>query len=234
MGYALVKVGDESLIVGETLLANVMRDLGIEDYEKLGSYRGGDLVGVLTRHPWEERPTRVVSAEYVDFEVGTGAVHIAPGHGYEDYQVGLEFDLPMPMPVDDEGKFTGEAPLFAGQFISDANLSILDDLEKRGLLLAMREVTHPYPHCWRCKKPVIFRATPQWFIAVDLAYGGKSLRKRAIESLDRVEWIPGWNYKRMLGNAGDASGLVHIPPTILGRAYPRLLLRRLRHGGGQR
>jgi isoleucyl-tRNA synthetase len=199
MEYALVKVGDEALIIGETLLVNVMQDLGIEKYEKLRTYRGRDLVGILTRHPWEERPTRVVSAEYVDFEVGTGAVHIAPGHGYEDYQVGLEFDLPMPMPVDDEGKFTSEAPLFAGQFIQDANLSILDDLEKRGLLLAMREVTHPYPHCWRCKKPVIFRATPQWFIAVDLAYGGKSLRERAVESLDRVEWIPGWNYKRILG-----------------------------------
>lgn len=199
MDYALVKVGGEALIIGETLLMSVMQDLGIEDYEKLRTYRGRDLVGILTRHPWEERPTRVVSAEYVDFEVGTGAVHIAPGHGYEDYQVGLEFDLPMPMPVDDEGRFTSEAPLFAGQFIQDANLSILDNLEKRGLLLAMREVTHPYPHCWRCKKPVIFRATPQWFIAVDLAYGGRTLRQRAIESLDRVEWIPGWNYKRMLG-----------------------------------
>jgi isoleucyl-tRNA synthetase len=199
MDYALVKVGDEALIIGEALLVSVMQDLGIENYQKMATYKGRDLLGVLTRHPWEERPTRVVSADYVDFEVGTGAVHIAPGHGYEDYQVGLEFGLPMPMPVDDEGKFTGEAPLFAGQFIQEANLSILDDLEKRGLLLAMREVTHPYPHCWRCKKPVIFRATPQWFIAVDRAYGGRTLRERAIDSLDRVEWIPGWNYKRMLG-----------------------------------
>ncbi len=199
MDYALVWAGGESLIVGEPLLENVMEAIGVEGHNKLRSWKGSELVDVLTRHPWETRPSRVVTAEYVDFEVGTGMVHIAPGHGYEDYQVGLEFDLPMPMPVDDEGKFTDEVPLFAGQFIQDANQNIMQDLEERKLLLARVDIEHQYPHCWRCKKPVIFRATPQWFIAVDWNANGGTLRELAIKSLDRVEWIPGWNYKRMLG-----------------------------------
>lgn len=199
MEYALVAVGQEAYIIGEPLLESAMQELSIDSYQRKATFKGSEFTGVLTSHPWEERPSRVVLAEYVTFEQGTGAVHIAPGHGYEDYQVGLEYDLPMPMPVDDEGKFTGEAPLFKGQFIEDANDSIIADLKERGLLLASREVTHPYPHCWRCKRPVIFRATPQWFIAVDSAYGGKSLRERAVESLDQVDWIPGWNYRRMLG-----------------------------------
>jgi isoleucyl-tRNA synthetase len=200
MDYQLVKAGDEGLIVGEPLLERAMGEMGIGGYEKLATYRGEELAGTLTRHPWEERPSRVVTAEYVTFEQGTGAVHIAPGHGYEDYQVGLENDLPMPMPVDDEGRFTAEAPSFEGVFIEDANQLIIEDLQRQGRLLGSREMTHPYPHCWRCKRPVIFRATPQWFIAVDRPYGGgEGLRQRALGSLDEVEWIPGWNRKRMQG-----------------------------------
>lgn len=199
MNYSLVDVGDEVLIVGTPLLEGVMEDLHASDYKKLGELKGSELSGMLVVHPWEKRRSRVVTAEYVNFEQGTGAVHIAPGHGQEDYQVGLEYQLPMPMPVDDRGRFTGETPLFEGLFVEEANAKILDDLKARELLLSASEVTHSYPHCWRCKQPVIFRATPQWFIAVDKEYGGKSLRERAIESLDRVKWIPSWNYKRMLG-----------------------------------
>lgn len=200
MDYVLVEKGGKGLVVGEPLLERALEEMGVEEHRRLASWRGGELAGTLTRHPWEERPSRVVTAEYVTFEQGTGAVHIAPGHGYEDYQVGLENELPMPMPVDDLGRFTEEAPLFRGLFIEEANPRILEDLNRRGLLLGSREVTHPYPHCWRCKRPVIFRATPQWFIAVDRPYeedGG--LRERSLRSLDQVEWIPGWNRRRMQG-----------------------------------
>ncbi len=199
MDYVLVEAGGEGLILGEPLLQRALEEMGVEG-RRMASWRGAELAGTLTRHPWEDRPSRVVTAEYVTFEQGTGAVHIAPGHGYEDYQVGLEEGLPMPMPVDDEGRFTDEAPPFKGLFIEEANPRILEDLSGRGLLLGSREVIHPYPHCWRCKKPVIFRATPQWFIAVDRPYeGGEGLRERALRALDEVEWIPGWNRKRMQG-----------------------------------
>ncbi len=199
MEYALVQAGREILVVGSLLLERVMEDLGVREYKKLAMAKGEDLAGIKAQHPWDERLSQVVTAEYVNFQQGTGAVHIAPGHGYEDYQVGLEYQLPMPMPVDDQGIFTEEAPLFQGLFVEEANQAIIDDLKGKGLLLASGKVTHSYPHCWRCKKHVIFRATPQWFIAVDKEYSGKTLRQRAMDSLHQIQWIPLWNYKRMLG-----------------------------------
>jgi isoleucyl-tRNA synthetase len=199
MDYVFLEAGGENLIIGEPLLERALGDLGIEEYKEQGRLKGGDLEGLKARHPWRDRPSLLVTADYVTMEQGTGAVHIAPGHGQEDYQVGLEYDLPMPMPVDDMGRFTSEAPEYEGMFIEDANPRIIDDLRNKGLLLAAGKMPHPYPHCWRCKGPVVFRATPQWFIGVDRPYEGASLRERCLSAVDEVGWVPGWNSRRMRG-----------------------------------
>ncbi len=199
MEYLVLDAGDSVLVIGEPLLEKALRDMGIGGYRELGRLKGNRLEGLRTRHPWRERPSPLVNSDFVTTEQGTGAVHIAPGHGEEDYMVGLEYDLPMPMPVDDHGRFTSEAPEFEGLFIEDANPKIMDDLRSRGLLLGEGELLHPYPHCWRCKGPVIFRATPQWFVGVDREYQGSTLRRRCLEAVERVRWIPGWNVRRMVG-----------------------------------
>ncbi len=199
MEYVLLEAGGSVLLVGEPLLEGALRDMGLEEYRELGRLPGKRLEGLKARHPWRERPSLLVVSEFVTTEQGTGAVHIAPGHGEEDYQVGLEYGLPMPMPVDDRGRFTSEAPEFEGLYIDDANPRITADLRKRGLLLGEGELSHPYPHCWRCKGPVIFRATPQWFVGVDREYEGSTLRKRCLEAVEGVKWIPGWNIRRMVG-----------------------------------
>ncbi len=199
MEYALIQVDGEYIVVGEPLLEKAATDMGIEDYTVEGKFKGEELSGLTARHPWRDRPTTVVTSQYVTTEAGTGAVHIAPGHGQEDYQVGLEYGLPMPMPVDDLGRFTRDAPEFEGLYVEDANPKIIEDLRSKGLLLGSGDFTHSYPHCWRCKGPVIFRATPQWFVGVDLPYDGASLRERSLEAVDDVAWIPEWNKRRMRG-----------------------------------
>ena len=199
MNYVIVEAGSSLLLVGEPLLEAALKGMGIEAHRELKRLPGRELGGLRARHPWREWPSVLVNSDFVTTEQGTGAVHIAPGHGEEDYQVGLEYDLPMPMPVDDRGRFTSEAPEFEGLFIEDANPRIMDDLRSRGLLLGEGELRHPYPHCWRCKGPVIFRATPQWFVGVDREYEGSTLRKRCLEAVKEVQWIPGWNVRRMVG-----------------------------------
>jgi len=199
MDYVVVESGGERLLIGEPLLRRAMAEMGISSYREVARFKGGRLGGLRARHPWRERPSLLVNSTYVTTEQGTGAVHIAPGHGEEDYEVGLQYDLPMPMPVDDWGRFTEEAPEFQGLHIEEANPRIIEDLKGRGLLLGEGEITHPYPHCWRCKGPVIFRATPQWFVGVDLDYGGATLRGRCLQAVEEVEWIPSWNSRRMRG-----------------------------------
>lgn len=199
MRYLLLRAEDENLIIGEPLLERALEDMGIDDYEVKAAFDGSELEGLEAGHPWRERPSRLVTSDYVTVEQGTGAVHIAPGHGHEDYRVGLEYDLPMVMPVDELGRFTSEAPEFEGMFIEDANGRIVEDLRSKDLLLSVDDFSHSYPHCWRCKGPVIFRATPQWFVGVDLAYDGASLRERCVASVGDIAWIPAWNSRRMLG-----------------------------------
>lgn len=199
MNYVLLEAGGENLVIGEPLLEQAVAAMGIEECKVLAMIKGSELAGLKARHPWRERTSILVTADYVTMEQGTGAVHIAPGHGQEDYQVGLEYDLPMPMPVNDLGIFTSGAPEYEGLFVEEANRVIIDDLLAKKLLLGAGEATHPYPHCWRCKGPVIFRATPQWFVGVDIPYGGASLRERSLAATEEVEWIPEWNRRRMRG-----------------------------------
>jgi len=197
--YVLLDANGDYLVLGEPLLERSLAEMGIEKSEVIAKFKGKELRGLQARHPWRDRPTTIVTSEYVTTEAGTGAVHIAPGHGQEDYQVGLEYDLPMPMPVDDNGRFTSDAPEFEGMFVDDANPKIIEDLEVKGLLLGAKDFPHSYPHCWRCKGPVIFRATPQWFVGVDRPFKGASLRERSLAAVADVQWIPEWNSRRMRG-----------------------------------
>jgi isoleucyl-tRNA synthetase len=199
INYLLVEVNGSRLVVGEPHLEAVANDVGWEGYRVLRRLKGRELSGMKASHPWREEPSVVVLSEFVTMEQGTGAVHIAPGHGEEDYQIGLEYGLPMPMPVDDLGRFTEEAGPFQGLFIEEANPRIVDDLRGKGRLIHDGTVVHSYPHCWRCKGPVIFRATPQWFIAVDREFDGKTLRQRCLEQIEEVLWVPSWNINRMRG-----------------------------------
>jgi isoleucyl-tRNA synthetase len=161
----------------------------------LGYYAGKELEGLRYRHPFMERDCPVILGEHVTLEAGTGLVHTAPGHGQEDYEVGLRYGLAILNPVDGAGVFTAEAGKYAGQKIFEANKAIVFDLHASGHLLSdpKASLRHSYPHCWRCHQPVVFRATDQWFLSLE--HGG--LRQRTLDEIDRVQWIPHWGRERI-------------------------------------
>jgi len=191
--YAAVRSGGEILIMATRLVPLVAEEAGLAETEVVAKFPGRDLAGLTAKHPILDKESVVVTAGYVTLDAGTGCVHIAPGHGEEDYLVGLENDLPVVMPVDDLGIFTDEAGKWAGRNIREANPDIVKDLAEREILLAQGEVAHSYPHCWRCKNPVIFRATKQWFVRMDEG----DLRKNALKAIKDVEWIPSAGEKRI-------------------------------------
>jgi isoleucyl-tRNA synthetase len=190
--YALVEVGGESLIVAVDLAPGLLAQWGLKGKE-LARYPGRALEGALCRHPWLEQDSRVILADYVTLTAGTGLVHIAPGHGQEDYDSGRKYGLKPYSPVDDSGRFTREVPEFEGRSVWEANAGIIELLRQKGRLLGLEELTHSYPHCWRCKKPIIFRATEQWFISMEQ----NGLRRKALAAIDRVSWIPRWGRERI-------------------------------------
>src|SRR6185437_6072970 len=153
-----------------------------------GRAPGAVFDGLAVRHPLFDRDSQLVLADYVDLETGTGAVHTAPGHGSDDFATGVKYNLPILNPVDAAGRFTAEAGPYAGQNIFAANAQIVADLRANGRLWSVAEYAHSYPHCWRCHNPVIFRATAQWFIAMDQ----NLLRQRALDAIDAVEYVPPW------------------------------------------
>jgi isoleucyl-tRNA synthetase len=180
-------------ILAETLVDSVMKLQEIKSYERIGSAKGGSLEGLKYYHTIMKREGSVVLANYVTLTDGTGCVHTAPGHGQDDYQTGLKYGLPVVSPVDATGIFMEEAGDFAGQNIYDANESITKKLDELGLLLHMDKINHSYPHCWRCRKPVIFRATEQWFVKID----HDSLRTNALNAIKETEWVPPWGEVRL-------------------------------------
>lgn len=194
--YAAVQTGQgDILIVARELVSRCMDVFGIQDYRIVGELDARSLEKKRARHPLYDRESLIVLGEHVTLEAGTGCVHTAPGHGREDYEVGLQYGLEAYSPVDDQGRFTDEVGEFAGQFVFDANAGINKALTENGSLLAQERITHSYPHCWRCKKPVIFRATPQWFISMDK----NGLRSKSLASIDQVTWIPHWGRERIYG-----------------------------------
>ena len=189
--YALYRVGDEAIIVAEALAQRALGER-FAQAELLGRARGEDLDDLAVRHPFMDRDSAIVLADYVDLQTGTGAVHTAPGHGADDFDTGMKYGLPVLNPVDASGRFTGEAGPYAGMQIFDANAAIVEDLRASGALWSAGEYEHSYPHCWRCRNPVIFRATAQWFLAMDQ----NLLRQRAIDATDAVEYVPEWGRER--------------------------------------
>lgn len=155
--------------------------------------KGSELEGIRTHHPFIDRLSPVILADFVSISEGTGIVHIAPGHGEEDYEVGIKYGLPVFAPVDERGNFTEEAGDLKGESVFRANERIIKILEEKNALLYKEKYTHSYPHCWRCKKPVIFRATEQWFISMEK----NDLRKRCLAEIDKVRWIPSWGRDRI-------------------------------------
>ena len=160
---------------------------------------GRALEGAHARHPWIDRDALLILGEHVTLETGTGLVHTAPGHGQEDYDVGRRYGLDVYAPVDDAGRFLPDVAEFAGMRVFDADTRIVEHLRAGGRLLATEPLTHSYPHCWRCKHPVIFRATEQWFISMSTT----GLRARALAAIDRVRWIPAWGRDRIAGMVGN-------------------------------
>jgi len=195
--YVFFKSGEETYILAKELLESVKSLTGING-EVIRQVRGSELVGLEYFAPYGDRVNRVYPSEFVELSTGTGLVHMAPGHGREDYLVGLRYGLEPFAPVDDEGRFTQEAPEFIrGKRVFEANPLIIEDLRARGLLLWEGKIRHSYPHCWRCKNPVIFRATPQWFISMSGQVDGKSFREKCIEEIEKVQWIPAYGKNRI-------------------------------------
>lgn len=195
--YVAVDTGSEVLIVEQTLASSVMAKKEITSFKTLASLTGTGLKALTYTPPFGTRgPAPVVTADYVTKEDGTGLVHIAPGHGQEDYQVGLKNNLPVVMPVNNKGVFTAEGDPFAGQFVLKANTEIIAHLEGRGQVFHSQNILHAYPHCWRCKNPVIFRATEQWFLNVE----HNGLRQKLRDAIaQQVEWVPPAGRERILG-----------------------------------
>jgi isoleucyl-tRNA synthetase len=191
--YGLYRRGDELIVLADVLADPVFALVDGPPAERLGGARGSALVGATVRHPFLERDSVIVSADYVELDTGTGAVHTAPGHGTDDFDTGARFALPTIVPVDGSGHFTKEAGPYAGRQIFAANPEIVADLRASGALYFATEFVHSYPHCWRCKNPVIFRATSQWFIAL----GVNRLRKRIEDMLPAISWTPQWGQERM-------------------------------------
>ena len=193
--YVAMKVADDVYIIAEGLVDDFVHRLKIDGHKILTKFKGALLEGSIAAHPFIDREVLIVLDEMVTLEQGTGAVHIAPGHGEEDYKVSKKYDLPMIMPVDEKGYFTAEAGKYAGLKYDEANKIITEDMKADGSLLLLEFIKHSYPHCWRCKKPVIFRATEQWFISVD----HDDLRGKALKAIADTKWYPLWGENRIRG-----------------------------------
>lgn len=197
LDYAVVQCekdgNKERLVLAEALLKDAMLRYEIENYRVVAYCKGNELECQSLQHPFYDRQVPIILGDHVTTDAGTGAVHTAPGHGQEDYAVGLKYDLPVDNPVGPDGVFLPKTELFAGQHVFNANNQVLEVLESKGKLLHNQAILHSYPHCWRHKTPIIFRATPQWFISMDQ----NGLRDQALSEIKRVEWIPDWGQARI-------------------------------------
>jgi isoleucyl-tRNA synthetase len=192
--YAAVKTQNQGvLIIAKELVENVMGEFGISDYSIIADLSAKDLENRNCKHPFYDRDSLIILGDHVTLEAGTGCVHTAPGHGADDHIAGNRYGLECYSPVEDNGTFSQGVELFEGQFIFKANAEINKTLEEKGALLKQENMSHSYPHCWRCKKPVIYRATPQWFISMD----NQGLRQKALDEINNVHWIPSWGRERI-------------------------------------
>ena len=195
--YAVVETEEGKLVLAKDLVEEACADLGLRRCHLLATVKGAELEGAKCHHPFFDRESVVVLAEYVALDEGTGCVHIAPGHGPEDFEVGRRYHLPVVSPIDGRGRFTAEAGWLEGTFYLDANPIILEELKKRGALLGSGTTLHSYPCCWRCKNPLLFRATEQWFASVE------GFRDQALAAIDGVRWVPPWGRDRIRNMVKD-------------------------------
>jgi len=193
--YVVLQTATERLIVAEALLEAVLQRAEISEHTILARCTGDKLEGLLLQHPFYARQVPVILGDHVTTDAGTGAVHTAPGHGQEDFVVGLKYGLPVDNPVGNDGCFLPNTELFAGESVHKANPHVLEVLTERGKLLKADKLRHSYPHCWRHKTPLIFRATPQWFISLEQ----NGLRTQAMAAIQGVKWIPDWGKARIEG-----------------------------------
>jgi len=195
--YSLVELdlgrGRERLLLAAELVKPVMAILGVTHWSVIAEAKGSALEKLLLQHPFYDRQVPVILGDHVTLDAGTGAVHTAPGHGLEDYNVGRRYGLEVENPVGGDGRFLPATPLFAGEQVFEANPHVIKVLIENGRLLKDEPYHHSYPHCWRHKTPVIFRATPQWFISMEQA----GLRRGALEAISHVDWMPGWGEQRI-------------------------------------
>jgi len=191
--YVAVSANNEIYILAKELLESCMEKFNISEYNIIADISPQTLENKICKHPLYDRDSKIILGRHVTLDAGSGCVHTAPGHGREDYDVARLYDLEVYSPVDDNGCFTSEDELFHGQFVFDANKNICEKLVENNALLLQETITHSYPHCWRCKKSVIFRSTPQWFISMEK----NNLRKKSLEEIDKVTWIPHWGRDRI-------------------------------------
>ena len=196
LDYAAVKTDQYGvLIMASDLVHSVMQQIGVKEHETVAVFKGKVMEHLKARHPLYDRESLLILAPFVTLDAGSGLVHIAPGHGEEDYEIGKVYGLDIYAPVDNEGRFTKEVDEFAGKFVFDANDDVNKALKREGALLGVDSYSHSYPYCWRCKQAIIFRSTNQWFISLE--HG--DLRKKALQAIQNVKWIPSWGRERIYG-----------------------------------
>lgn len=190
--YVLLQCRDEQLVLAEALYESALQRYELEG-EVIARFKGEKLEGLLLQHPFYERQVPIILGDHVTADAGTGAVHTAPGHGQDDFTVGLKYKLEVDNPVGGNGVFLPGTPIFEGQSVFKANPNVIEHLKEKQALLAHVDLQHSYPHCWRHKSPIIFRATPQWFVSMDQ----NGLRSAAMKAIADTEWMPGWGQKRI-------------------------------------
>lgn len=192
--YVLVEADGAQYVLARELAESCAAAFGWTDYRILGEAEGAKLEGLKARHPFYDRVSPLILGRHVTLDAGSGCVHTAPGHGREDYEVGLQYKLDVLSPLDDAGRFLPSVEFFAGLNVFEANPRVIEKLKEVGALLHERKISHSYPHCWRCKNPVIFRATTQWFISMEK----NNLRGQALKAInEKVRWIPSWGRERI-------------------------------------
>lgn len=191
--YSAVRTDKGVLILATELAHDVLATCGLEEGETLAVFKGARVDGLKARHPLYDRESLLINAPFVTLDAGSGCVHVAPGHGEDDYVIGKAYGLEAYAPVDNDGCYTKDVPELAGTFVFDANDKVNEMLAEKGALLHSFKFEHSYPYCWRCKNPIIFRSTPQWFISMDQ----NDLRGKALSEIERVQWIPTWGRERI-------------------------------------
>ena len=198
--YSVVKCGDECYIMATELFKGALAAAEISDYEVIGTIKGSELEYMVATHPFMNRDSLIIVGDHVTLESGTGCVHTAPGHGVDDFEVCRRYkEIGMTVPVDNKGMMTEEAGPFAGITTDEANKKIAMWLEENGYLFALKKIIHQYPHCWRCKNPILFRSTEQWFCSIS------DFAKQAVEEIGKVRWVPEWGENRISGMVMDRS-----------------------------